>query len=226
MKKRVVRIVWSIIFVGLFIFALQKVGVSKQKCVSQYGECPKEIQQIVEKHIGGSYFIARNSISEELGGTARVSYFRIRFVLPDVISVEITERKPEIAAKFAEDNYYLFDVNGMSLGNVGETALPVVVVYEVPPGERFAFGMRLARELDKYYEARELRLDKQGLYARVRGNVEAVLPLEGDADVVLGALEVVVSQLNRGLRDSTIALADGKNYRVDLRYKNPVVSQI
>lgn len=217
-----------ILFVGLgaFITALRQVRVKEIRCLSGSSACSSEVSKTVEEFRDKSYFEARKTLSKKLSENKRLANFKINFNLPDVLVVEVVERTPEIAAKFGENSYFLFDKKGVSLGEVSETSLPIIIVYEVPAKEKFGFAVRLAREVLKYYMGRDIRLDRHGIYATVQNGVEVVLPLEGDIDVLLGSLEVTLSQLNEDGKNPTISLESGKTYKVDLRYKNPVISQI
>ncbi len=208
-----------------FIYFLRRVKVVNILCTSQFGDCPAEIDDFLEDFKGQSYFDSKRALSSAFSQNPRIAYYRIRFNLPDVMAVEITERNPELAAKFGENNFFIFDKEGVSLGQVKESSLSTVTVYELPREKLFRFAIVLAREIFKYYGATNVAVDKHGLYAQVK-NVEVVFPLEGDIDVLLGSLEVSLLQLNERSKNSTIILAAGKNYKVDLRYKNPVVSQI
>jgi len=215
-----------LLFLGVVVICLLYVWrylkVNNVRCFNKSGYCSKETENTAEKYIGKSYFDARNLLSKELSESTRVKTYRISFNFPDILSLEVDERKPEIAAKFAENKYYVFDKEGMSLGTVFDTQLPVVLVYEVPYKEQFSFGIKLANELVKYYGAGNLSVDKAGLYVKI-SSFDFAFPLYGDIDVILGSLEVVLSQLNDGFQNSTI-MSTGKNHKVDLRYKNPVIS--
>lgn len=225
MKKGLYFVAAGVAF-GVFVFGLQQVLIRKVVCVNQVGQCSAEVLGVIEEFKGKSYSEARNALARRFSGNPRLESFKISFNLPDVLVVNTVERVPEIAAKFGENSYFLFDKNGISLGEVAETSLPVIVVYEVPVGEKFSFAMRLSREVMKYYVGRDMRVDKYGLYGKVQNGVEVVLPLEGDVDVLLGALEVILSQLNGKPENPTISLESGKSFKIDLRYKNPVISQI
>ncbi|OGM33254.1 hypothetical protein A2803_00185 [Candidatus Woesebacteria bacterium RIFCSPHIGHO2_01_FULL_44_21] len=226
MKKKIFLLIPIFILVGVIVYGFRQIRVADVTCTTQNGMCPSEIQSMVDASKGKSYFDAKNELASTLAESMRIARYTIRFNLPSTLAVEITERKPEIAAKFGENTYFLFDKDGVSLGEVSSTELPIITVFSVPRGERVNFAVRLARDLVKYYSAGELKMDKYGLYAKVKNGVEVVFPLEGDLDVLLGSLEVTLSQLNRGREDSTIGLTAGKIHKVDLRYKNPVISQI
>lgn len=224
--KKAFYFVTAVVAVGVFVFGLQQIRIRKVECVNQVGQCSAEVLEVIEEFRGKSYSEARDSLARKFSGNPRLESFKISISLPDVLVVNTVERVPEIAAKFGENSYFLFDKNGISLGEVSESSLPVIVVYEVPVGEKFSFAVRLSREVMKYYRGRDMKVDKYGLYGKVQNGVEVALPLEGDIDVLLGALEVILSQLNGKTENPTISLESGKSFKIDLRYKNPVISQI
>jgi len=73
------------------------------------------------------------------------------------------------------------------------------------------------------YGVKEVRLRDRGLEARI-GEILIIFPLEGDRDVLMGSLQLVLSQLNSGSEDFRIEEALGSKPKVvDFRYKNPIV---
>jgi|GEM_PF-6062721 len=221
-RKNSLYLLFLVVVVVCLLYVWRSLKVNNVRCFNKSSYCSKETESAAERYIGKSYFDARNLLSKELSESIRVKKYRISFNFPDILSLEVDEREPKVAAKFAENKYYVFDKEGVSLGAVFNTQLPVILVYEVPHNEQFSFGMKLANELVKYYDAGNLSVDKAGLYAKVSG-FDFAFPLYGDIDVILGSLEVILSQLNDIFQNSTI-MSTGKNHKVDLRYKNPVIS--
>lgn len=222
MKKRILVVVLFLTIVSAAVYLIRQIRVLELVCSNAGKDCSGEINGFLMRYRDRSYIEIKDEVSRELSHNPLVAHYTIRFELPNRLSVDIVERVPKIAAKFGEERYFIFDSEGVSLGEVKETNLPVVMVYELPKDSKFRFAIVLAQDVVRYYGAENIRVDKSGLYARVRDS-EVAFPLEGDRDVILGSLEITLSQLNRVVENSKIVLTAGNNYRIDLRYKNPVV---
>lgn len=221
MKKKVYLLILIFVFIAAGFLMTRRVKVASAECESQFGPCSEEVRNIVSDEIGDSFFSAKKDLGKRLSESSRVEKYNIRFDLPESLVVEVVEKKPEVAFKFAEDRYFLFDISGNSLGEVSQTALPLIEVRDVPSDADISYAAKLFTELFKYYDVSSGILDKFGLTVKVR-NVDIVFPLEGDVDVLFGAMEVVLLQLNRSRENPTIDSA-GNFTTIDLRYKNPVI---
>ena len=54
------------------------------------------------------------------------------------------------------------------------------------------------------------------MIVKIAGGVKVIFPLEGDIDVLLGSLRLILSQLNNDEREIRIG-------SIDLRFENPVL---
>lgn len=221
MKKNIYILVLILVLIAAGFVVTRRVKVVNAKCESQFGPCSEEVKNIVSEEVGDSFFSAKKDLGRRLSESSRVEKYNIRFDLPESLVVEVVEKKPEVALKFAEDRYFLFDESGNSLGEVQKTALPLIEVRDVPSDADISNVVKLFIELFKYYDVSTGTLDKFGLTVKVR-NVDVIFPLEGEIDVLFGAMEVVLLQLNRSRENPTIDSA-GNLTTIDLRYKNPVI---
>lgn len=213
MKRKIILYVFMVLaFIGLFLFVQKKIKVSQVRCLG----CSSEINALVNEKKGTSYFEAKRSLSSSFKENRRVNTYKIRYIMPSTLQVELTEKKEETALKFADDRYFVFDNNAVLLGEARETSLPTIQILELPQNNLMVNGLKLFSQLKKYYGVTNAKMDKFGLSVSLREAKEVIFPLDGDIDVILGSLEVVLSQLNRVSQNHTIV--------VDLRYKNPVVS--
>jgi cell division septal protein FtsQ len=213
MKKKATLYVFGVIIaIGLFLFVQKRIKVNEVRCLG----CSSEIASLVDEKKGTSYFEAKRSLSSSFKENRRVNTYKIKYIMPSTLQVELVEKKEELALKFADDRYFLFDQNAVLLGEATETRLPTIQILELPRNDHMVNGLKLFSQLKKHYGVTNAKMDKFGLSVSLREAKEVVFPLEGDIDVVLGSLEVVLLQLNRVTQNHTIV--------VDLRYKNPVVS--
>ena len=94
--------------------------------------------------------------------------------------------------------------------------MPQLTINEEVDSQKLVFAIQVFSELVRIYGARSGELDKNGLYALLKGDFKAIFPLSGDVDVLLGVLEVTLSQLNEDAPQLKIT-------SIDYRFKNPVL---
>lgn len=223
MKKKLYVLVVSISFIGLFLFLSQKIVVKAVECSNQFGPCSQEVQDMANAKINESYFSSKKSLGKALSESTRIDNYSIRFRLPSTLIVDIVEKKAEVALKFSEEQFLLFDRKGNLVGKTTNTELPKIEVFEVPSEDGLKFSVELFLSLFKYYDVSSAELTKFSIASNVKG-VRVIFPLEGDIDILLGAMEVSLLQLNQAHENSTINSAGNYNL-IDLRYKNPVIAK-
>ena len=135
------------------------------------------------------------------------------------------EKKPKYALK-AEDTYALVDKEGLVIKIEKETPLPYIELAGVLPnvGEKVSqennFALELMYNVYASYQVRGGRLENQSLVVELPQGLKVIFPLEGEKEVLLGALRVILDRLNESDKDSRI----GKEItEVDLRFQNPVL---
>jgi hypothetical protein len=83
------------------------------------------------------------------------------------------------------------------------------------------FPGNLLYRLESYYQLTQRLIADDSLIIELDDSIRVIFPLEGDGQLLLGALRLVNSQLNSGAKDSTIMKSMVKE--IDLRFKNPVL---
>lgn len=225
MKKSILfSFLLCIFVVSVFYFLINNVKAEEITCTSQLGSCSSEINEIAKSYENTSYFHAKKEIAKQMGASSRIEKYIVRFSYPNGLRIVVEEKKPEVAFKFAEDKYYLFDTEGNFVGESSDSGLPVVVVRELPENSKIKQAAKLYWNLSRYYGVEQAVLERFGLMASVRG-VQVVFPLDVDIDLLFGAMEVSLLQLNRVHENSTMSLDTGKYNSIDLRYKNPVIAK-
>jgi len=210
---------------ALIFFLPRLIRINKISCKSQYGECSLDLTERFAKLQGKSLFDARGAIGEELSGERTISDFMIQFKLPSNLVVNVLEKKPKYALK-AGDTYALVDKEGLVIKIEKETPLPYIELTGVLPnvGEKVSqennFALELMYNVYASYQVRGGRLENQSLVVELPQGLKVIFPLEGEKEVLLGALRVILDRLNESDKDSRI----GKEItEVDLRFQNPVL---
>lgn len=211
--------------VAAIFFLPRIIRINKISCKSQYGDCNPDLAERFSKLQGSTLFAAKKGVREELSGEKTISDFMIQFKLPSNLVVNVLEKKPKYALR-ALDTYALVDREGLVIKIEKETPLPYIEVAGVLPnvGERVSpednFGLELIYNVYATYQVRGGRLENQSLVVELPQGLKVIFPLEGEKEVLLGALRVILDRLNQEDKDSRI----GKEItEVDLRFQNPVL---
>lgn len=216
MRRSVVIMLVAGLVAGLSLVVSQ-LRIGKSTCVSQFGPCSGEVNELVRKQERNLWWRAIKEMKRDLGGNKWVKEFSIRYKALAEMRVRVVERKAEAA--LAEDNgkYSLWSGDGVVLGEAAETQLPVVIVGDEELGtDEKAFAAELIHEMFLWKGIRSGEVKERGLKIRIAEDKEMILPLEGDLDVLLGKANLILSWLNSDSAGTRITL-------VDLRYRNPVV---
>jgi hypothetical protein len=72
------------------------------------------------------------------------------------------------------------------------------------------------------YQVREGIIEDESLVIELSQGPRVIFPLEGEKEVLLGSLRLVLSKLNNDAQDSKIENVSGASI-IDLRFKNPVI---
>lgn len=227
--KKIIRplliVVLLITAVSLVIFLLSKYKITRVDCESQFGPCSQSIADNLNKFSDKSLTTSLRSSKEYLKKERRVSQFSIRFLLPSTIKVYVVEKKAAAAlGKASLDKYLIVDSSGTVLGVDKSTLLPVVNVVDeeliyaegaVLP-ENLIFAVNLTEYMYSYYSTKLTTLYKDRVEIRLNDGKLIIFPTIGEQDVLMGALNLILSRLNN--ESSEIRIGE-----IDLRYKNPII---
>ncbi len=218
MKKIILAILLVfIILVGIFL-SERVIKIRNFECTSQYGPCSSNVLDSIEVD-EGSLYQSKKAIREKLTNNRLIKDFDFRFIPPSTMTVFVIEKKAVVATgREGEGTYELITEEGDVLREVSETQLPKIITREVISDKEIKFLSVLLRELSREDEVREGTVDKDSMVVKLSNGPKVILPLEGDPDVLLGSLELILSWLNREGEMTRIGI-------VDLRYKNPVLRE-
>ncbi|HJX58940.1 MAG TPA: hypothetical protein VJ481_00085 [Patescibacteria group bacterium] len=197
-------------------------------CESQYGPCNRTVQDEIFSYQGKSLTEVKQGLSEFFKSQPGIKEYLFQFKLPNRLLVNIIEAKAKYAIGSKEkQTFALVDADGVSLRIDSSTNLPVLLTSGNPPnlGEkvnpRELFALELVYRIFSLYQVKEGKLEGEALKVLLPDGIEVVFPLEGDRDELIGALEVILTRLKSGAKDSKIDYASVK--KIDLRFKNPVL---
>lgn len=235
--KIIVLVIFLLLAGGLYYAIPRYVKINSTTCKSQYGPCSKRVEEKLEEVKGQNLFDTKESLDDFLSKETMISDFNMHFKLPDRFEVNILTRKPVFALAYEEGNAAaLIDKNGYVLSFQEKTSLPAVETENTPPDvgnkvpEKELFSLRLMSDLYEFYQVSEGKMEKDGLTIELGTGERVIFPLEGDRQVLIASLSVILSKLNNEADDTRIKNDDGDivgscapGCTIDLRYKNPVI---
>ena len=169
-----------------------------------------------------SLFKARSELSKFLKSQPLVSDFSVQFKLPDFLQVNLIIREPLFALKDSgSGNIDLVGKNGEVFSSTQNSNLPTVVVVGGIPavganvGGQNLFALELEAGVYEMYQIQSSDIQNKTLLVDMPGGIRVIFPLEGDYQVLLGALRLIYSKIQSEPVNSYS--------QIDLRYKNPVL---
>lgn len=201
----------------LFLFA----KVKNTECSSQFGECPKEIADSLEKVRGKSVFPAKKEIEKTLNQKPLILDFSLQYQVPSTIAVDIVVRKPAFAlGKKDKSGFALVDPEGKVILIASKTALPTVYIDGTLPNEGEYASSKLKNALELQYgtyvmnQVKEGEIEEESLAVELEEGVRVIFPLDEEVDLLLGKLRAIWTKISK----------EGHAYReIDLRFRNPIL---
>ena len=165
----------------------------------------------VNPAIGESINNAKKKITEEFNNTKQIEKYSSRFKLPSTLRIDLILKK----AKYAIQNkntkeIVLVDDKGMVLEQVDKTNLPYIIVDGSLTDNKQLFALELMYGIYYLYQVKTGEIVNDSLEVIIPKEGKIIFPLEGERDVLLGSLKLVLSRA-------------GNFKEIDLRYKNPVI---
>jgi hypothetical protein len=211
------------LLVSLMFLPTRLIKINSVDCQNQYGQCSEPLDTKLDNARGLNLYSAKKKVKQILLSEILVKDYSIQFKLPASLEIYLIEKKPKFA---------LVDKNGAwtaLLDETGEvillsdfTNLPYVLVDKPVPvlGERIENNLLFALEImsDMYfsYQTQNGVLEENSLVIELDRSIKVIFPLEGERQVLLGSLNLILGQvdeLEQGIDSKTI----------DLRFKNPVI---
>lgn len=213
---------FALLFLAIFLLPFL-IKIKVIECNNQYGKCSQEIESEVTKFENTSYKNLDRSLTDYLKKIPRIDSYNYSYIPPYKLKINLIEKKPIVVLNYDGKNVLLSeDLTEIEVSDT--TQLPVLFVKSTidNKSEKLKFAVKLLAELNKYYSVNEAILDNN-IKIVYDGRTEIIFPTEGDIDVLLGSLEIMLFQLNDWLENSRIDLRAENVKVIDLRFKNPLI---
>ncbi len=219
--------VFVLVFVlGMFIF---NITLEDFDCKNQYGECSLPVLEKIGEVKGKNIFFVKKEVAKRLDNNISVKAYKISYKIPSYILVNLVERKPIFAIGVKSDRkFVLVDEEGYALSVAERTNLPKVytdnefVNLGQVVDEKFLFSLKIISDVNYLYQVNEGELKEDKLEILLPGKILTIFPLLGDRKVLVGSLNLILSQLNDENNEFKIDTKEN-NLIIDLRFKNPVI---
>jgi hypothetical protein len=213
--------------VGLVVVAPRLILIKHISCQSQYGNCFNNLEEKFKVAEGKNLREAKKEIEDILKNDLSLSDYSTQFKIPDTLKISLLEDKPKFALKSLSNNVYgLVNENGLVLKIEDNSSLPYVEIEGTFPNvgekvlEKEFFALKTILGLYSLYQIDKGKIQNESLLVELKNGIKVIFPLEGDKDVLLGALRVILNRLNEDAKESKI---NKVVYEIDLRFKNPVL---
>lgn len=198
--------------------------IKKIDCQCQLGGCPPELSNSFTYLLGSDYKYTKAQIEKNLENNFTVKDFLVQYKIPSTVNIDLVVKTPKNAIR--SGNYFYLIADDFQVLSVGENSnLPTLQMKNVQlnPGDYLdnegKFMLEILNKASFLFEVVEAKKQSDSLTLIVKDTPIIYFPLEGDTDVLIGALRLIYSRLNeenKGIRMENIR-------EIDLRYKNPVI---
>ncbi|KKQ95632.1 MAG: hypothetical protein UV74_C0013G0265 [Candidatus Woesebacteria bacterium GW2011_GWB1_43_14] len=205
------------IVIFIVLMYLKVIKIREIECVSQYGLCPSAVNAQLDSYVGLNIRDAKKRIYEYIGKEGSIKGGKVAYKAPFQLVVYITEKKPGVALFMEGQDYIIVDPEGSVIGTSPTTDLPKLSITQTGyTKDQLEFASNLYYEFSRLHPIEFSELGDKDMIVKIAGGVKVIFPLEGDIDVLLGSLRLILSQLNNDEREIRIG-------SIDLRFENPVL---
>jgi len=225
-----IKVGWYLLFAFLVLLPLllfpRILIVDKIECFSQYGRCDGEFTKKYEGVLGKNVREAKKDLKNIIDSDRAVESYSASYKIPKILRLDLILNKAKYAMRNdTMDKLVLIDKEGRVIAYAAGTNVPVVKIKNNLPylGEYVSkkqhFALDLIYGIYYFYQIKEGLLEDDYMQVQFSNDVKVMFPLEGDRDVILGGLKLILSRLNQQTEESKIVKAK----EIDLRYKNPII---
>ena len=229
---KVKKILILVVAVGILVFPFylppRLVTIKKVTCASQFGPCNSQIISQLDSLSMGKLVKVRNEIKKTLTQNVLVKEYYVQFRFPNELKVDLLEAKPKYALKDKNNNILLIDERGIAITQSAYSSLPTIETDgELPEvgeevDEKLLFAAEIIYDMFSLYGIDKGAITEDSLELEGANGITIRFPLEGDRQVLVGSLVLIISRLNTPDEITRIEeIAEVKE--IDLRYKNPVL---
>ena len=232
--KSLIYFLILVVFLSLAIYFVPNfISASQITCKSQYGPCNSSLVGRLEKIQGKKLKEVYEEIKNILSSEILVSDFLIQFKLPSNLEVSMVERKPIYSlTKKGASAYAQVDESGLVIRIDDKTPLPRLVTTGQIPNvgdrvdQKHLFALDILYRMFAFYQVQEGNMEESYMETKLKNGPKVIFPLEGDEDILIASLQLILARLNReseGIRINENDIELSMITTIDLRYKNPVV---
>jgi hypothetical protein len=217
----------------LVIYLPHKIVVKEITCQNQYGSCNSKLNDKLQKISGHSLHSAKISVEDILSKDMLVKDYSLQFKLPADLEVYLLEKKAKYALIGKGDSRVAHvNKDGQTISLSDSTNLPLVVTEQPTPllgdivKDDVLFSLEILFDVYSSYKVKKANLTKNSLVIELAQGTKVIFPQEGDRQILLGSLNLILNLLNSSNRNTKIGDVNDVNIEgktVDLRFKNPVI---
>ena len=198
-----------------FLVLPRLIKINKVICASQYGPCPEEIKTEAEGLTGKTLFEIKKELENKYGTDKKIQEFSFYYQIPQTVKINLVLKKAAFAIKNeGSEVFRLLTKDGEAIAEVNETNLPVLIGTDAN-----LFALKLLNGLNYAYQIKTGEIKENSFFISLPEGITVIFPLEGDSDLLLGSLKLILSRLN----DASVKSKIVKVLTIDLRYKNPII---
>lgn len=222
----------SVIVVILVAFSFQFIIKVKTECESQYGDCPRELEDGIKNlsrragsgsaRESGNLYQTKQKVSKYLKNNIQVSDYSTQFKFPNFLKVDILIKKPAYMIKNNEGKSILVDREGLVLSSGNSVSIiPTLTISENLKniGEKInnnqLFALKLIEGVYEMYQVNIGNIIDNSLTVELTSGIKVIFPIDGDTQVLLGSLRLVYAKIESNVT--------GTYSQIDLRFKSPVL---
>ena len=214
-----------VLLASLIFFSDKLVKIKHIECITQYGICPAEINDLLPKD-EVSYEQLKNIVNSNFSENKTIESFSLQYKPLDRVEIYVILDKPIYALrKSASDTAYLVNSNGYILSTSDTTNLPVLIYSEADfqigdvVKDRVLFALSLVYNVSVRFDLVNARLD-DSLTLEFAEGTTVLMPTSGEVGLLVGKLIYITSGLKG---DNEVNKIERIGKIIDLRFKNPVI---
>ncbi|MBU0569587.1 hypothetical protein KKB40_02290 [Patescibacteria group bacterium] len=219
------NLIFTLLVIGLvlsLIFLPERlIKISSVECKNQYGQCTNSIVLELENAQGRSLHRAKKRVEQILSNQISIRDYSIQFKLPTNLEINLIEKKPKFALVDKNNSWTaLLDETGEVILLSDSTNLPHVLVDMSEPNLGYIvkndllFALEIMSDMYFSYQTQNGVLENNSLVIELDRGIKVIFPLDGEGQVLLGSLNLILSQVEE---------ENTSNKTIDLRFKNPVI---
>lgn len=214
---------------GVFFQLKDPFAINFILCRTQYGPCSDSQEKAFSGFLGENLiFISSGEVKDTALSLTGVRGGQIRKILPDILLIKLTQVKPQVALEvgkgFGSDvgHFLLLSLDGEVVGQTTSTSLPKLSISDLSQindiskiqKETLQKTLLILVLIGQAGQNPHGFLVQEELSVRVDG-IDVVFPTDKDPQVLVGSLQFIMSRFT---------IEGKKPVKIDLRFKNPVVT--